>query len=211
MSSTAALTPLQIPQAGADIKRHQSLNQGYGRLRERLDKSPALLTIEQRAQIRKEEEPPTSPIGQSVWSVAQSSDEGWNRPTIQSAFDALQIGARIERPRSAKTSMSPPPLRNSQDEPSWVASLVGPDRHSPHPRPYLANPYIQAPYGFKPQYQPWAYPTPPVTAVPPHDQAVIDLARSKGLNPATFDCRPPQARFFVIKSYTVRRPWLNSR
>jgi hypothetical protein len=64
------------------------------------------------------------------------------------------------------------------------------------------------------------YPTPPASAhaLGPQDQAVIELARSKGLNPASFNCRPPvvsptlvltglpltwQARFFVIKSYTV--------
>ncbi|GMK53698.1 hypothetical protein CspeluHIS016_0102840 [Cutaneotrichosporon spelunceum] len=40
---------------------------------------------------------------------------------------------------------------------------------------------------------------PPMSA---HDVDVMELARSKGLNPATFDCRPPYARFFVIKSYT---------
>jgi hypothetical protein len=34
------------------------------------------------------------------------------------------------------------------------------------------------------------------------DVDVMELARKKGLNPATFDCRPPYARFFVIKSYT---------
>lgn len=44
----------------------------------------------------------------------------------------------------------------------------------------------------------------PVSSVPlsAQDLDVIELARSKGLNPATFDCRPPAARFFVIKSYT---------
>jgi hypothetical protein len=63
--------------------------------------------------------------------------------------------------------------------------------------------------------------TPPPSShtLGPEDQAVIALARSKGLNPATFNCRPqtvgfsiidillltPQARFFVIKSYTVSR------
>lgn len=67
------------------------------------------------------------------------------------------------------------------------------------------------------------YPSPPVSAhmLGPQDQAVIELARAKGLNPANYNCRPPivssiivfscvslfnadeQARFFVIKSYTV--------
>lgn len=37
------------------------------------------------------------------------------------------------------------------------------------------------------------YPTPPTSthALGPQDQAVIELARTKGLNPATFNCRPP--------------------
>lgn len=37
------------------------------------------------------------------------------------------------------------------------------------------------------------YPTPPASThmLGPQDQAVIELARSKGLNPASFNCRPP--------------------
>lgn len=54
------------------------------------------------------------------------------------------------------------------------------------------------------------YPAPPGANLPipapvplsAQDLDVIELARSKGLNPATFDCRPAAARFFVIKSYT---------
>ncbi|KAL7422532.1 hypothetical protein Q5752_003180 [Cryptotrichosporon argae] len=63
--------------------------------------------------------------------------------------------------------------------------------HMPY-GPYMGGPY-PAP----------TYPTPPGTAaLVQHDLDVIELARKKGLNPATFDCRPPAARFFVIKSYT---------
>lgn len=51
---------------------------------------------------------------------------------------------------------------------------------------------------------PSLYPSPPVSAANPHEDVdVVALAKSKGLNPATFDCQPAQARFFVIKSYTV--------
>jgi hypothetical protein len=43
------------------------------------------------------------------------------------------------------------------------------------------------------------YPTPPVSAhaLGPQDQAVIELARSKGLNPASFNCRPPVVSTFL--------------
>lgn len=53
------------------------------------------------------------------------------------------------------------------------------------------------------------YPSPPSSAAPTghgmgaQDREVIELARKKGLNPATFNCQPQNARFFVIKSYTV--------
>ncbi|WWD02321.1 hypothetical protein V865_000360 [Kwoniella europaea PYCC6329] len=62
-------------------------------------------------------------------------------------------------------------------------------------------PYLGAP--FSP-----AYPSPPNTAMMQNqamsnqDRDVIELARQKGLNPATYNCRPAAARFFVIKSYT---------
>lgn len=53
------------------------------------------------------------------------------------------------------------------------------------------------------------YPPPSSSAAPTghgmgaQDREVIELARKKGLNPATFNCKPQNARFFVIKSYTV--------
>ncbi|EKC98655.1 hypothetical protein A1Q2_07077 [Trichosporon asahii var. asahii CBS 8904] len=52
-------------------------------------------------------------------------------------------------------------------------------------------------------YLPYAqYQQPAAPQLSEQDLDVIELARSKGLNPATFDCHPPYARFFVIKSYT---------
>jgi len=70
--------------------------------------------------------------------------------------------------------------------------------------PLGAQGYLGAP--FTPSYAP-PPPTGPIPspAGPPlsaQDLDVLELARSKGLNPATFDCHPPSARFFVIKSYT---------
>ena len=110
---------------GADVKRHQSLNQGYGRVRERLERVPALLPLEQRQDVlqrlgepapilpgghqRKiseatEDEPPLSPIGRSVWSPATvaTGDDGWSRQNVlqqqqqlQDAFEAMQLGRRM--------------------------------------------------------------------------------------------------------------------
>ena len=42
----------------------------------------------------------------------------------------------------------------------------------------------------------------PASGLAEDDPEVVELAKAKGLNPSTYDCRPPQARFFVIKSYT---------
>ena len=71
---------------------------------------------------------------------------------------------------------------------------------------YPGQPSLRPPqYGgyVNPAFNP-VYPSPPGTApLPSSDADVMELARSKGLNPATYDCHPPQARFFVIKSYTV--------
>lgn len=315
MSSTAALPPFQLPlsdnrlEPGADIKRHQSLTQGYGRVRERLERSPAVLSLEQRDDLRRRlveeaaqpqglqpadqqaEEPPTSPIGTSLWSISHRGDDGWTRPTqqLQEAFDAMQIGRTTPRQQSERRLVVdtaatmpgdaaaglPPHLVHPAEEPSWVTNLVGqadrfqssqapvrsasaggwndreallrsqgysqqlpqrwdqaqlmsppltylqqhqllaagyggmppfkqPQSAAPlgqfaQPPPYLNpafNPALAHPYG--------QLPNPALQPPPPHqDMAVIELARSKGLNPATYNCRPSQARFFVIKSYTV--------
>jgi hypothetical protein len=309
------LPPFQLPlsdnrlESGADIKRHQSLTQGYGRVRERLERSPAVLSLEQRDDLRRRlveeaaqpqglqpadrqaEEPPTSPIGTSLWSMSHRGDDGWTRPTqqLQEAFDAMQIGRTTPRQQSERRLVVdtaatmpgdaaaglPPHLVHPAEEPSWVTNLVGqadrfhssqapvrsasaggwndreallrsqgysqqmpqrwdqaqlmsppltylqqhqllaagyagmppfkqPQSAAPlgqfaQPPPYLNpafNPALAHPYG--------QLPNPALQPPPPHqDMAVIELARSKGLNPATYNCRPSQARFFVIKSYTV--------
>lgn len=337
MSSTAALPPMQLPigeqsmqiSDGAEVKRHQSLTQGYGssnRVRDRLERSPALLSLEQREDLRRRlaqeptharkisedpEEPPTSPIGRSVWSMSHPEDDGWSRPgsqQLQDAFEAMQLGRRmmgmengqkdrvspnLDAPRPPpRTAIEPaaPIIGHPGEEPSWVSNLVGmPDRLSPQPvnrtaaspiwqdrDAYLRgempqrwpeqNHYLNQPMGYlqqqqqqqqlfaaqgygnmqgmkqglqiQPQMGPYPQPyqpaylgtpftplysTPPVSAMPPsgmpaQDRDVIELARRKGLNPATFNCSPQivssatmstrlaedyQARFFVIKSYTV--------
>ncbi|BEI83230.1 hypothetical protein CcaverHIS002_0310980 [Cutaneotrichosporon cavernicola] len=77
---------------------------------------------------------------------------------------------------------------------------------------YMGGNYLGAPfntgYGTQPGPMPSGGGLPSGPGMPggphmsAHDVDVMELARSKGLNPATFDCRPPYARFFVIKSYT---------
>ncbi|KAK8854707.1 hypothetical protein IAR55_003446 [Kwoniella newhampshirensis] len=334
VSSTAALPPFQLPisdsqsahnDIGADLKRHQSLTQGYGtsnRVRDRLERSPAVLNMEQREEVRrrtdvrpdaKEEEPPTSPIGPSLWSNSVRPDDGWSRSAsqqLQDAFDAMNLGRKMMGSengltsggvgaltlesnvmRQAQPATSAPSARmlgHTGEEPSWVTSLVGAD-YTPQMTPRLAGPgstdwqdrdialrqhqqqqqqhqqqqqqqqqqmafaqqqmhqqqqrwpdqmlqgqrlsFLQqqqmlaagaynamkngnAPQGYPPPHlQPdflgtpfgaSPYPSPPGTAVMQQnqDRDVIELARSKGLNPATYDCRPTAARFFVIKSYT---------
>ena len=67
-----------------------------------------------------------------------------------------------------------------------------------HPHPHSAHtPHLQTPV--------------PMSAAPhhfgPQDQAVIELARAKGLNPATFDCQPP----VVSLTSTFRCLWRQSR
>lgn len=287
-SSTAAFPPFQLPleqarQAspteGADVRRHQSLTQGYGsssRVRERLERSPAVLTLHQREDLRRlgghsrtisNDQPPTSPIGHSVWSPTQSGDDGWNRPNtqqLQDTFQAMQIAdvSALRPPPQVQGVLHP----QIGDEPSWVTNLVGRaerispqpvrtasapswndrDAHNRQPEPamplqwlaqqqsFLGQTYGSNPYQLPPGYAPLrhsgqpglpvqpttpnyghpfhsylgqpfapAYPSPPGTALPSEDAAVIELAKQKGLNPATYNCRPAQARFFVIKSYTV--------
>ena len=48
----------------------------------------------------------------------------------------------------------------------------------PYPPAYMGTPFSSL------------YPTPPASAMPAQDRDVIELARRKGLNPATFNCRP---------------------
>ncbi|WVF72871.1 hypothetical protein IAT40_007689 [Kwoniella sp. CBS 6097] len=330
VSSTAALPPFHLPlpdqqnyqaqnNPGADLKRHQSLTQGYGssnRVRERLERSPAILTLEQREDIRRRmtssktpdnEQPPISPIVPSVWSpsLPAGQDDGWSRAAsqqLQDAFDAMNLGRRMmgaenngeysgDRKMTLETNVlrHPQPatsigtnghhFSHSGEEPSWVASLVGGD-HTPQVAPRSAGPgtmswqdrdvaFRHQPHSFTPQphqqlarqqggwtdpnqfmnqqqlnfiqqqqllasaggfgggmkgVQPFqqplqasylgapfspAYPSPPSTAMMQgpggmsnQDRDVIELARQKGLNPATYNCRPNAARFFVIKSYT---------
>lgn len=247
---------------GSDLKRHQSLTQGYGsntRVKERLERSPTVLSVQQRPlQLRSpsprdEIEPPTSPIGHSVWSPAQVGDDGWSRPVatpqIQEAFQAMHLGAALPIPPPSANVESEPYFhagpQHIADEPTWVTNLVGqPERRSPAPHfrpdtapslqnqfsylpmrnPRLGNEqYLGLPFGFQPSpqlqtpggygFQPLQrYPAPgphdhyttassyqahhpyPTTPAPPsaNDMEVIELARSKGLNPATFDCRPVQ-------------------
>ncbi|WVR00068.1 hypothetical protein IAU59_007210 [Kwoniella sp. CBS 9459] len=324
VSSTAALPPFQLPlpeqqnyqtqnNPGADIKRHQSLTQGYGssnRVRERLERSPAVLTLEQREDIRRRmtssktpdnsEQPPISPIVPSVWSpsIPAGQDDGWSRASsqqLQDAFEAMNLGRRMmgtensggeyngDRRMTLENNVLRHPGGNghhfshSGEEPSWVASLVGgdptpqlaprsagpgmmswqdtsfrqqqqqqqqqPHSYTPQPHQQLArqqglwndpNQFMHQPQlsflqqqqmlassgggfagmkGVQPPYlgAPFspAYPSPPNTAMMQgqgglsnQDRDVIELARQKGLNPATYDCRPNAARFFVIKSYT---------
>ncbi|ORY35506.1 YT521-B-like domain-domain-containing protein [Naematelia encephala] len=227
VSSSAALPPFQYSgSGGADIKRHQSLTYGSSsRVRERLERSPALLSLEQREDLLRREmaprpnEPPLSPLGNSMWSPSNAVDDGWNRPLVANtqqitdALEAMNLGRRMMDDKG--------PAAHPGDEPSWVANMVGlPNGHSPQPlrtAPWDAARQYGYPQTAKPMpyQQPFPsylaspftplYPTPPATAplpLQPHDLDVISLARDKGLNPATFDCRPPAARFFVIKSYT---------
>nr|XP_019011532.1 uncharacterized protein I206_03632 [Kwoniella pini CBS 10737]OCF50313.1 hypothetical protein I206_03632 [Kwoniella pini CBS 10737] len=305
VSSTAAFPPFQLPvpemhtvqadyNPGADLKRHQSLTQGYGssnRVRDRLERSPAVLTLEQREEIKKRmaltpstelEHPPISPIVPSVWSpgIPTGQDDGWNRAAsqqLQDAFDAMNLGRKMmgvegngfqssDRNLNLENNVlrHPQPatagshMVHSGEEPSWVTSLVGAN-HTPLVAPRSAGPgttswqdrdygfrqqsftpqphqqftrggwpdpnaYMQQNIGFlqqqhmlamKGQQPPYlgapfspAYPSPPNTALlqtqpmSAQDRDVIELARQKGLNPATYDCRPVAARFFVIKSYT---------
>jgi hypothetical protein len=159
VSSSAALPPYGYSLAelnsmedahheGADIKRHQSLTHGYGsssRVRDRLGRSPGLLTLDQRDdQQRGSQGPPhhtrtlsgvdgtTSPIGHNLWSPSQPLEgDGWSRPNmqqVQNAFDAMSLGRRMMGPGS---DMVGPPQGSgnrqvsSSEEPSWVANLVG--------------------------------------------------------------------------------------
>lgn len=63
----------------AMLKRHQSLQQGYGkshRVADRLARSQAILAVGDRTSVM--DVPPTSPIGRNAWSSAAAEDDGWN-------------------------------------------------------------------------------------------------------------------------------------
>ncbi|KAI9637385.1 YT521-B-like domain-containing protein [Dioszegia hungarica] len=256
-SSTAALPPFSLPtQQGADIKRHQSLGAShYGRGRGHLTLSP----LDPRMYDPSEEAPPTSPIGRSVWAPNQPSvgDDGWSRSIqgVQEAFTAMNFRGGQDGPGSHLGG--PLTYPHAQEEPSWVANLVGGRDNSPAPplrapsapaspwqndalrragggqfgnqiwpdgQGYINLNYLQqqqqqqqhqqqmmAVYGGIQQgyknggmspMPPNGFYNQPPPPPPAQDQEVIELARKKGLNPATFDCRPHNARFFVIKSYT---------
>ncbi|ORX38432.1 YT521-B-like domain-domain-containing protein [Kockovaella imperatae] len=245
VSSTAALPPYTLGSdmpIGADIRRHQSFTHGYrvnGRSRDirnaGFGMEPAQDLAESSQSLSDRVVPPTSPIGRSVWSPSNGGDDGWERSTqqLQDAFEAMQLGKRM-MDVSGQAGMDTRMPLPSQEEPAWVANLVGqPDRRSPAPsrsphwaerdprqwgpnqmpyltpppqvgypgQPSLKQPYQQHPYGYMPPPSVSnMYPSPPNTADQMAD--VMELARSRGLNPSTFDCHPTQARFFVIKSYT---------
>lgn len=272
-SSTAALPPFQLGNNPGDLRRHQSLNNGYSRNKERNERSGAILSPDQRDELRRQEEqesrrqepPPTSPIVPSMWS-AQAGGNGWSSlDHLSNNFDNLQIHRRTDNGQNMgyqqphhqydrrgmpnRDNVPPVPMTAGPiGEPSWVAGLVGHDivprprsAHTPHwqdqdmlhrqqgmlpyqqqwdreqmPMGYMQHQGQQLPGPFNmplkglnsnvgqyPGYPPMLanqnfmgppmYPTPPVSAhaLGPQDQAVIELARSKGLNPASFNCRPP--------------------
>lgn len=150
MSSTAILPPSSVPHLSAKytpplqpefqlsstagVKRHQSLTQGYGansRVRDRLERSPAVLTLEQRrlrdAQ-RKEDEPPTSPVGPSVWSSdqGQRADDGWKQALPQRNLMAM-IGSQQSQLHDSFEAMH---LRSHSSQPS-VNGLPPSGRETP--------------------------------------------------------------------------------
>lgn len=215
-SSTAALPPFQLPLvAGSDIKRHQSL----GSRVKRLDRTaPPHLEPERPPYERtrsNEDEPPTSPLGHSVWSPQnRPNDDGWSR-SIQGVSESLagmgiNMRGEVQVPTSGMQLQQQMGLRG-HDEPAWIANLVGgdgPPRPPSAPTGSWSGPQARwdgqygygqqqvYPYpGYKMQNYPYmqtGYPAPnPPLHFGAQDAAVIELARQKGLNPATFDCRPP--------------------
>lgn len=259
----------------------------------------------------KQEPPPTSPIGPSMWSV-QAGENGWtNMNGLSETFDGLQLNRRIaehnanagiggaidmeyqtqmlnqmhlqnqnqgqgQGRRMPEQIQLLPPLPQTaglMGEPSWVTNLVGHDippqvrsahnatwqdrdtllrqhqqgmlpSHQQHqqrwdqghvPLAYLQQQQQQQqqqqmhggqggygmgmgmPMGMKNQYSAPGYPqhggqgymgapvysTPPPSAhaLGPQDQAVIELARAKGLNPATYNCRPQAVSLQLLASF----------
>lgn len=164
-SSTAAFPPFQLGGGASDLRRHQSLGNGYTRSRDRAERTGALLSPDQRedsyrrgdpnAPLQRHDPPPTSPIGLSMWSV-QAGDNGWaNVNQLSNTFDNLQLNRRdtsnnsnndfgYQQPQqpprggSAGGNILPPmPMTAGPiGEPSWVAGLVG---HDIVPRPRSAH------------------------------------------------------------------------
>jgi hypothetical protein len=97
--------------AAAMLRRHQSLQQGYGkshRVADRLARSQAILAIENRTPVAggsgggkrstTMEEPPTSPIGRSAWSnaaVGYDGNDGWEE---LSQLKQKQQAAQAQQP-----------------------------------------------------------------------------------------------------------------
>lgn len=149
---------------------------------------------------------------------SQARQLGWDDRNAPSAYGLGQWGGG--------QSLQPPPLLYQQQQQLYAqtqaqlkltATGLGgglPVHHGLPPMHmqggYMGGNYLGAPYNA-------GYATPPgpmlggaplpgqmpgVAPMSAQDVDVMELARKKGLNPATFDCRPPYARFFVIKSYT---------
>lgn len=155
-SSTAALPPFQLGSSTTDIRRHQSLNNGQGRDRDRNGRSGRILSPDQgddRQDPRNLDPPPTSPMGPSMWSM-QAGASGWSGlEQLSNSFDNLQLNRRIgdtgttnmgyqqpqqNRREAPSTDLLPsmPMTAGVIGEPSWVASLVG---HDVVPRPRSAH------------------------------------------------------------------------
>ena len=185
VSSTAALPPFpltaqQPTSEGADVRRHQSYTQGYRANGRRGQSVGGSLSMEQNLEVPERTprssldriEAPTSPIGRSVWSPNnRADDDGWGR-SLQDSFEAMQLGKRMME-GTGPGSMAPPQAaqQNHQDEPSWVANLVGqqPDRRSPRPPSQPPRSPYRAPDWQQPQQMPYpgmGYPGQPSLKAP---------------------------------------------
>lgn len=157
----------------------------------------------------------------SPTSQARQLGGGWDDRNAPSPYSLGQWGSG--------PSLQPPPLLYQQQQQLYAqtqaqlklaASGLGgaiPVHHGLPPmhlqQGYMGGNYLGTPFnaggyatppGPLPSMPPGSLGMPggPVAPMSAQDVDVMELARKKGLNPATFDCRPPYARFFVIKSYT---------
>ena len=170
VSSTAALPPfpltMQPASNGAELRRHQSFTQGY-RANGRRGQSMGGLNMEQNLEVPEHTprtsldriEAPTSPIGgRSVWSPNNGADDdGWGR-SLQDNFEAMQLGKRMMEVTGQGNMAQPHAMQhNHQDEPSWVANLVGqqPDRRSPRPPSQPPRSPYRPPEWQQPQQMPY--------------------------------------------------------
>lgn len=183
------------------------------------------MQMNRRTPVEDQEQPPPAQMPRDA--RMGSEEPSWVSRLVGQDRDSPQPPSRIapgQQWQNEAYLKGPVPHHPAEygDRPPYMGMPLGYPAGAPILQPPFAPPpHMRTPSPGHPLYQHYQppFPGPPTFMPPPYpvygtpgsagsaplasqDLNVIQLAKSKGLNPAAFDCRPAAARFFVIKSYT---------